>query len=124
MFDKEAVKILGMNWSMLHDSFSFNGYNLDPPLELITTKRAVLSCTARVFDPLDLTNPFTMLVKILFQDVWRLGTGWDEMLPDELLLRFQKWFKGITAFQLWSVNRCYFLEGDDKCRTPWVWRCF
>ena len=105
---EKAVKILGMHWNMLHDSFSFDGYSIDSPLELIITKRAVLSCMARVFDPLGLISPFTMLVKILFQDIWRLGTGWDVTLPDELLLRFQKWLKGITAFQLWSVNRCYF----------------
>ena len=113
----EAVKILGMQCSMIHDSFSFDGFSIQSPLELIVTKRAVLSCMARVFDPLGLISPFTMLVKILFQDVWRLGTGWDEILPDELLLRFQKWFKGITAFQLWSVNRCYFPGSSWKAMT-------
>lgn len=106
--DKEAVKILGMNWNMLHDYFSFDGFSIDSPLELIVTKRAVLSCLARVFDPLGLLSPFTMVVKILFQQIWRLGTGWDETLPDELLFRFQTWFKGIPAFQLWRVDRCYF----------------
>ena len=67
--EKETLKILGMQWSLVHDSFSFNSLIFDSSVGLNTTKRTVLSCIARIFYPLGFISPFTMLVKILFQDV-------------------------------------------------------
>ena len=80
--EKEAVKVLGMQWNLDKDCFSFAGLDIETPLELISTKRAVLSCIARLFDPLGFISPFIMYVKILFQDTWKEGSGWDEILPD------------------------------------------
>ena len=38
----------------------------------ISTKRQLLSKIARMFDPLGLLSPFTVLLKFLLQDVWKL----------------------------------------------------
>ncbi|XP_037775534.1 uncharacterized protein LOC119572497 [Penaeus monodon] len=51
-----------------------------------------------------------MYAKILFQDIWRLGLDWDEVLPKELQNKFQNWVKSIAALKYWKINRCYFPE--------------
>lgn len=101
---KEAVRVLGMVWNVVQDCFSFDCLNSEVPLKLNYTKRAVLSCITRLFDPLGFISPFIMYVKILFQDMWKAGSGWDEVLPDELY-KFQKWFNDISQFKSWKVQR-------------------
>ena len=105
--ENECVKILGMQWQSDHDCFSFDGMNVFQ-LEVVSTKRNVLSIIARCFDPLGFISPFIMLAKILFQEVWRIGLKWDELLPDELHIRFQKWLQDFKVLSSWKVQRCYF----------------
>ncbi len=106
--DKEAFKVLGMQWKLDKDSFSFTGLNAETPLELISTKRAVLSCIARLFDLLGFLSPFIMYIKIVSQEIWKEGIEWDEVLPDQLLYKFQRWFNSISQFKTWCIRRCYF----------------
>ena len=104
----EETKLLGMCWNSSKDVFSFKGLSLGDEFKLNFTKRNVLSLIARIFDPLGLISPFTMCAKILFQDIWRLGLGWDETLPLDLQLKFQCWVDGIEAIKIFEIDRCYF----------------
>lgn len=106
--ESEAMKILGMQWLSSVDCFAFDGLNFGLHDKFVSTKRAVLSAIARLFDPLGLISPFTMLAKILFQDIWRLGLGWDEVLPSEMQSQFQSWVKGTESLKSWKIPRCYF----------------
>ncbi|XP_037778187.1 uncharacterized protein LOC119574962 [Penaeus monodon] len=105
-----STKVLGMMWLSLTDQFVFGDFDLDTETQLVSTKRAVLSLIAKLFDPLGLISPFVMYAKILFQDIWRLGLDWDEVLPKELQNKFQNWVKSIAALKYWKINRCYFPE--------------
>lgn len=49
------------------------------------TKRTVISAMAQVYDPNGLVTPVIVGNKILQQDLWRSGKGWDERIPAELL---------------------------------------
>jgi hypothetical protein len=73
--DAASVKVLGLTWLIREDCFQFEGIVIPP--ELKCTKINVLSLIARMFDPLGLLIPFDMLVKILFQNIWKLGLQWD-----------------------------------------------
>ncbi|XP_070515382.1 uncharacterized protein [Cardiocondyla obscurior] len=81
----DAVKVLGIVWNPSSDAFRFH-VNLDdsPP----NSKRAVLSVIARVYDPLGLATPVTISAKILMQALWRLQSGWDAPLPENI---FSSW---------------------------------
>ena len=48
----DVIKLLGMKWNPISDTFSFDG--VDVPVVCFITKRMVLSCIARLFDPLGL----------------------------------------------------------------------
>ncbi|XP_064648538.1 uncharacterized protein LOC135500816 [Lineus longissimus] len=104
----DSVKVLGMKWFALEDCFSFDGVETPSISELFCSKRTVLSFTSRLFDPLGFLSPFVMLAKILFQEVWTLGLGWDEALPDEMRDRFVSWVSGIVTLQSWRIPRCFF----------------
>jgi len=112
--EHESTKVLGMKWLSLSDQFVFKGIDLDLETHLVSTKRAILSLIARLFDPLGLISPFVMYAKILFQDIWRLGLDWDELLPKEGQNKFQNWVKSIAALKYWKINRCYFPEMSWK----------
>lgn len=102
-----SAKVLGMKWEKEEDCFSFAPFDVECQVESISTKRAVLSWIARLFDPLGFMSPFIMYVKILFQDTWKEGSGWDDILLDHLLYKFQRWFNSMSLFRTWSVKRCY-----------------
>ena len=99
----ESGAILGMRWSPDSDSFSFAGFSV--PVDVFPTKRFVLSCIARLYDPLGFATPFAMQAKILFQDVWRLGLGWDEALPSDQARIFQAWVEGLPCLRSWLIPR-------------------
>ncbi len=109
----QYVKVLGVSWDPDNDQFSFVATKL--PSQIKCTKRVVLSLIARVFDPLGFVLPFTMSARFLFQDVWRLGIGWDEKLPDYLECNFQNWLKGLCFLERVVIQRRYFDAPWSEC---------
>ncbi|XP_064470239.1 uncharacterized protein LOC135384992 [Ornithodoros turicata] len=78
-------KVLGVLWTRSDDQLRFSANQL---LNVIAgmqeTKRAVLQASARVFDPLGFLAPYTIRVKILFQELWKTRLDWDDPLPSDL----------------------------------------
>ncbi|XP_014675866.1 PREDICTED: uncharacterized protein LOC106815855 [Priapulus caudatus] len=105
--DSGSIKILGMRWLSSQDCFTFDGLDLGSDQVLTLTKRTVLSLIARLFDPLGLLCPFTILAKSLFQEMWRRGLSWDDELPEDLGDPFFKWVQGIRLLKQWEIPRCY-----------------
>ena len=70
------------------------------------TKRNVLSEIARLFDPLHLLAPFTVRAKILMQDLWAGGCDWDEIINEELSIRWGKWLSEIPDLSTLGFPRC------------------
>ena len=109
----EATKILGLQGYLTDNRFTF-GYLDITNHEVASTKKAVVSVISKVFAPLGLICPATMMAKFLFQDIWRFGLCWDETWPEDLLLQFQKCVQSIKVLNLWQVHRCYFPECSWK----------
>ena len=66
-----STKILESGWNSERHVFCFR--NIDIPVGLVATKRAVLSSIARLYNSLRFVAPFTMDPTMLFQHLWRLG---------------------------------------------------
>ena len=82
--DKEyKIKALGIVWRPNLDSFDFTGKIADKPP---TTKRAVLSDIASLFDPLGCFSPVLGKFKCFIHSLFKLG--WDQSLPLPIL---QEW---------------------------------
>ena len=80
-FGDSTVKTLGVSWDARNDTVT---YTVDPHVATKVTKRTILSTIARIFDPLGLLAPVTVVAKILMQRLWHLKLDWDESLPASL----------------------------------------
>ena len=47
-------------------------------------KEVFLQRIAMLVDPLGFLAPFIIRAKILMQEIWIVGVGWDDPLPDEM----------------------------------------
>ena len=54
------------------------------------TQRKMFSLMSTIFDPQGILSPLTIRIKMLLQQVWKLGKKWEEQLPAELLSNIQK----------------------------------
>ena len=64
------------------------------------TKRQILSEIARLYDPLGLVSPTTLVAKLLYRDICDAKITWDGQLPESLLKRWKDWRlanKGVTV---------------------------
>ena len=104
-----SLKILGMSWSTGEDCFHFDTLSVDHGLWF--TKRLVLSFIARIYDPLGFLNPFVIGIKILFQEIWRLGLSWDDPLPSDMQKQMSEWVNGLQEIRRWKIPRCLTING-------------
>lgn len=105
-------KILGMYWKTSDDTFTFQTKfsRVDPDVmagRRRPTKREVLSTIMSVFDPFGLLADFLLTAKILLQDLWRVGTTWDQQVPEDVDERWQSWRSRIEQTRECRVPRCY-----------------
>ncbi|XP_049300631.1 uncharacterized protein LOC125774532 [Anopheles funestus] len=56
-----------------------------------TTKRNLLRILMRIYDPMGLLGLFLMYLKVLLQEIWRSGIGWDQELHDQLAEKWLIW---------------------------------
>ncbi|XP_076661059.1 uncharacterized protein LOC143364822 [Halictus rubicundus] len=76
--DSTTIKTLGISWNARQDTIR---YSTQSTITEARTKRTILSIIARIYDPLGLLGPITIVAKILMQQLWMLKLSWDESLP-------------------------------------------
>ena len=65
-------------------------------LKCCFTKRTLQGQLARIYDPRGLATPVTALIKLDLAEIVALRTGWDDVLPDNLLA---KWVDNLARIQ-------------------------
>ncbi|XP_076388980.1 uncharacterized protein LOC143264668 [Megachile rotundata] len=98
--DSAVMKTLGLSWDARNDTIR---YSVEVSLNQKITKRTILSTIAKIFDPLGLVGPVTILAKILMQRLWQLKVDWDESLPASLHTEWTTY-----ASQLQALNNLEF----------------
>lgn len=107
--EEHFVKILGLNWNTHSDQFFFNFTDLfEYATKLPMTKRSILKVTAKIFDPLGFLSPFTVVMKILFQELCVDKLEWDDELQGDVLRRWKLILKGLKCLEANQIPRCYF----------------
>ncbi|XP_078355671.1 uncharacterized protein LOC144640376 [Oculina patagonica] len=103
--DLPKTKTLGVMWEAQRDVFTFQ---VEQPLvdSKKPTKRNVLSAIASLFDPLQFLAPFTVRAKILMQEIWMAGIDWDDVLPENLKAKWEKWVTELPQLSNVAVPRC------------------
>src|SRR5277367_3568422 len=115
-------KVLGIMWNTESDELSFTCSIDRVKQELSTrktrpTKREVLKILMSIYDPLGLITPFTTRGKIILQDIWRQGIGWDDELTESTFQKWKDWIQCINEIRNLRIPRCYaFNAGEDDHR--------
>ncbi|KAF2901852.1 hypothetical protein ILUMI_04338, partial [Ignelater luminosus] len=84
----ETTKTLGLHWCPFAETL---GYKVQSALHSdFVTKRQILFSISKVFDPLGLLSPCTIIGKIILQAVWTEKMDWDEEISVPIRKRWQK----------------------------------
>ncbi|XP_067216933.1 uncharacterized protein [Linepithema humile] len=106
----DEVKTLGLTWNSVKDTFQYRVTLKDTDTRI--TKRAVLSITSQIFDPLRLIGPATIKAKMLLQRMWQLKLAWDKSLPNNLHTEWIEYAQNLSAINNIRIPRLV------ACREP------
>ncbi|XP_062848434.1 uncharacterized protein LOC134310729 [Trichomycterus rosablanca] len=101
--DMSLERALGIHWDIESDSFTFKITAKDQP----ATRRGILSTVASIYDPLGIVAPYLLNGKGILQEMCHQGTGWDDLLPERLRPRWERWLDDLTNLERISIARCY-----------------
>ena len=108
--DTENIqRALGISWDVNSDRFVFS---LKLP-EAPHTKRGIVRVTCSFFDPMGFLAPFILVAKLLVQELWRRGFGWDEEIDEEAANVWKKWLKVAENVTKVYVDRCFSSTFED-----------
>jgi hypothetical protein len=100
------VKTLGIEYNSNQDYFQFSTAEFSVDQSHLT-KRNVLSDSSKIFDPLGLISCVTIVVKIIFQQLWKQSIDWDEPLPPDIQRQFMNWRESLFELSNLRIPRCY-----------------
>lgn len=83
----ESCKTLGIQWYSHEDILKIQ---VPQQTEFTPSKRRVLSEIAQIYDPLGLVSPIVISAKIFIQKLWSLRISWDDHIPSEYLIQWNK----------------------------------
>ncbi|XP_036346348.1 uncharacterized protein LOC118755629 isoform X1 [Rhagoletis pomonella] len=110
--DMSETKMLGIRWNAVHDMFHFTVQPI--PRKQEYTKREVLSCVAKLFDPAGWLGPIVVVAKIFMQEIWLTKIDWDDSLPRNLLLRWETFLDNYEHIQKIKIPRwTHFTPWDE-----------
>jgi hypothetical protein len=133
----ENLRVLGLGWIPKNDSIIYEvtlnfsrkkrgvrtGPNLveaDLPNALpnFLTRRVVLEQVMKIYDPLGLISPFTLVAKIYLRETWARKLGWDDPLPTDLCSKWSHFFTSLFKLQHLCLERC--LRPSEAIGLPWL----
>ena len=93
---------LGTFWCIESDTLGFRIELKDKP----ATRRGILSTICSVYDPLGIVAPVILVGKQILQDLCSQNVDWDDPLPDDVLMRWEKWRNELPLLEKVKVSRC------------------
>ena len=81
----DSIKALRVKWTPNTDKMHINIQMNEEPT---VTKRKAMSVSAKIFDPLGILGPATLVFKMLIQDIWKTELGWDEEVPNQIAAKW------------------------------------
>ncbi|GIX89493.1 reverse transcriptase [Caerostris extrusa] len=87
----QDIPVLGLLWNIERDTLKIDVRNDTQSESVKVTKRYILSKCHKIFDPIGITAPITLIPKILLQETWKIKANLDDILPEEIAHKFEKW---------------------------------
>lgn len=102
---QDMPKTLGVCWNPTTDSFNFvNVESLTYTVEN-ETMRSLASRAAKLYDPLGLIAPITIVAKALMQECYKAELTWDSVLPEYILKPWEEWKAELHLLSQFSLPR-------------------
>ena len=114
--EKGKTKVLGLIWDVNTDELEIDLTKMSNEDSGKVTKRSLLSSLAKVFDPLGLVSPVTLMGKILFQELCIDKKDWDEELPAEKKERWETLLRDAQSVKSVTVPRTLHEPEGDKVK--------
>lgn len=96
-------RTLGVQWCVESDSFMFTIVLQDKPC----TRRGILSTVSSVFDPIGFVAPLMLEGKSILQELCRQDLGWDDPIPADVKMRWEKWRTELIQLKSLLIPRCF-----------------
>ena len=101
-------KALGLLWDSSLDVMSPAIYSNSASSP---TKRGLTSAIFKTYDVLGWISPTILQMKLLIQELWTIGKGWDDAAPETAWQTYQKWKDELPILTTKKLNRCYTKKG-------------
>ena len=95
-------RLLGVVWCVESDTLQFRIVVDSKPF----TRRGILSTVSSIYDPLGFVGPFVLEGKRILQYMCQSSCGWDSLISDEILPRWQQWLASISKLESIKLKRC------------------
>ena len=109
----QVVNLLGLHWDTSTDQISFIPKRIDSATDSAVTKRRVLQCSSRIFDPLGILSPVSIRAKLFMQELWQKNVGWDEPLEQSVRDKWSSIVDDLLKAAHVSISRRYFTTDQD-----------
>jgi hypothetical protein len=106
--DLPAERVLGVVWNPSDDCLRFSLSLKQAHL----TRRGILSTTSSLYDPLGLAAPFTLIAKLLLQDLCQAKIPWDDPIPEDVIPRWQEWIQQLPVLVQMTIPRALKLRKE------------
>ena len=111
VIDKDSnANILGLKSNTSTDTLTFTSKEILSTDKSVVSKREVLQCSSRLYDPLGFLAPVTIQAKLFMQELWQLKLSWDEPLSEALSNQWHKTAQEIQNGTKMVFPRCYFIS--------------
>ena len=107
---ENQVKTLGIRMDCVKDQIFFKPLEIK---ETTWTKLTVLKTYARLFDPLGLMIPYTIIAKAIFQSLWIHSKEWGLELQEDQLDKWLNWLKCMPDLKEIRIPRCVIDHFED-----------
>ncbi|XP_058840688.1 uncharacterized protein LOC131696164, partial [Topomyia yanbarensis] len=99
----DVIKTLGLLWNPSSYELAFR---INPiQAQTAITKRHILSEMSKIYDPLGLLAPATLVSKLLMRELWKLKIDWDEEVPIEQRNNWVNFITSLIATAGMTINR-------------------
>ncbi|XP_058816425.1 uncharacterized protein LOC131679707 [Topomyia yanbarensis] len=107
-------KILGMWWDTENDCITFK-LSSKCQEDLLSgqrrpTKREALRMLILMYDPCGFIAHFLMYLKVLLQDIWRSGIGWNDKIEENEFEKWLLWLKVLFKVEEVEIPRCFRIQ--------------
>ena len=103
--NKGLIAVLGLLWHRQKDILSIKIDVEQLLLEVLPTKRIILSIIAGIFDPLGIFAPVTIHGKLIIQSVWTESQLWNKPVSEPAAAQFRDFVSELIKLKKFSIPR-------------------